>query len=252
MIVRLTSQEQHYQADLRQPIDISRELCHEGLLGAWGADVPQFLPLRRGNWIGSVALGASVNYNTILYNPHGHGTHTECVGHLTPELHSVNQALRSFFCVATLVSVNPIVQGADFVIDHEAIQGFGSYPTPALILRTLPNETAHKMQYTATHWPYLSEAAAQYIVRCGVKHLLIDQPSVDPEEDQGKLLAHRAFWQYPEAPRLDATITEFIAVPDSVPDGCYLLELQLAPWKHDAAPSRPVLYALRLLEQLPK
>jgi hypothetical protein len=35
-----------------------------------------------------------------------------------------------------------------------------------------------------------------------------------------------------------------IHVPDAAPDGEYLLELQVANFVNDAAPSRPVLYAL--------
>jgi len=38
-------------------------------------------------------------------------------------------------------------------------------------------------------------------------------------------------------------MTELINVPDDVPDGRYLLNLQIAPFEADAAPSRPVLLA---------
>ena len=75
-------------------------------------------------------------------------------------------------------------------------------------------------------------------------HLLIDQPSVDREEDDGKLLAHKAFWNYPEDIRKDATITEFIFVPNRIKDGSYLLNLQTAAFHNDATPSRPVLYSI--------
>ncbi len=45
-----------------------------------------------------------------------------------------------------------------------------------------------------------------------MKHLLIDLPSVDKENDQGKLLAHKAFWDYNGEQRMDATITEFVYI----------------------------------------
>jgi hypothetical protein len=48
--------------------------------------------------------------------------------------------------------------------------------------------------YSNTNPPYLSESAAHLIKNSGVQHLLIDLPSVDREEDEGKLLAHKAFW----------------------------------------------------------
>jgi hypothetical protein len=64
----------------------------------------------------------------------------------------------------------------------------------------------------------------------GIKQLLIDLPSMDREDDGGKLLAHRAFWNYPSAPRINSTITELIYVPPTVagwnipsqPAGCFL------------------------------
>jgi hypothetical protein len=76
----------------------------------------------------------------------------------------------------------------------------------------------------------------------GIDHLLLDLPSVDREVDGGALAAHRAFWNYPENPRMKATITELIYVPSKVQDGQYFLNLQVAPIENDASPSRPVLY----------
>ena len=78
----------------------------------------------------------------------------------------------------------------------------------------------------------------------GIKHILIDLPSVDKEKDNGALLAHKAFWDFNGDQRLDATITEFIYVPDTVEDGLYMIDLQVAPLENDAAPSRPILYKI--------
>ena len=74
--------------------------------------------------------------------------------------------------------------------------------------------------------------------------MLIDQPSVDKEFDDGKLLAHKAFWNYNGKLRKDCTITEFIYVPNKVEDGSYVLNLQIAPFANDATPSKPVLYKI--------
>jgi hypothetical protein len=43
---------------------------------------------------------------------------------------------------------------------------------------------------------------------------------------------------------VNKTITEMIYVRDEVADGLYLLNLQIAPFVSDAAPSRPLLYPL--------
>ena len=91
------------------------------------------------------------------------------------------------------------------------------------------------------------EEAAQLLVDKGVDHLLIDLPSVDRERDAGALLAHKAFWNYKGPLRKKATITEFIFVPNTIEDGTYFLNIQLAPFENDASPSRPVLYKIEKL-----
>jgi hypothetical protein len=79
----------------------------------------------------------------------------------------------------------------------------------------------------------------------GIKHLLIDLPSVDRENDGGALAFHHQFWGVPDKLNFERTITELIYVPDSVEDGTYLLELQTAPFENDASPSRPILYQIK-------
>jgi hypothetical protein len=113
----------------------------------------------------------------------------------------------------------------------------------SIIIRTLPNkeDKLHK-NWSESNWPQLDRRAAAWFAEEDVKNILIDLPSVDREMDGGKLLSHHAFWQVPENPRFDASITEMIFVPDEIEDGLYLLELQFAPFENDASPSRPVLY----------
>ena len=82
------------------------------------------------------------------------------------------------------------------------------------------------------------------MVEQGVRHLLVDLPSVDREEDGGKLLAHKAFWQYPDNIRENCTITELIYADNIIKDGLYLLNIQIASFEIDVSPSKPVLYAL--------
>ena len=77
------------------------------------------------------------------------------------------------------------------------------------------------------------------------EHLLIDLPSVDREEDGGKLLAHKAFWQYPDNVRKNCTISELIFAENGIKDGIYLLNIQIASFEIDVSPSKPVLYELK-------
>ena len=198
------------------------------------------------DFIGKVTEGSSTNFNTIQFNPHAHGTHTECVGHITREFYSINESLKTFFFSAKLISIEPEKRGEDMVITKaQILEKFESGSAEALIIRTLPNYIEKRSRkYSNTNPPYLEEEAAKYIREIGVKHLLIDLPSVDREKDDGKLLAHKAFWNYPKNTRFDATITELIYVPNKVEDGNYLLNLQIASFENDATPSKPVLYKL--------
>ncbi len=243
----------NFKIDLSKPIDISLPLSNTDQNPiAWYIEKPVIEPVNLENWVGKVSEGSSTNFNNIFFNPHGHGTHTECLGHITNEFYSINQCLKHFFFMAELVSISPEDRNGDFVITKNQIENSLNGKTPeAIIIRTLPNISEKKSKnYSHTNPPYLLEEAAIYIREIGIKHLLIDLPSVDREEDAGKLLAHKAFWNVKnttmlnEDARLDSTITELIYVNDSVSNGTYLLNLQIASFENDASPSKPILYAI--------
>lgn len=236
---------QTFKIDFSRPLDISLSLRGDDKNPvAWYLKAPRIEPVQEGNWVGKVSKGASVNFNNIHFNPHGHTTHTECVGHITSEYHGINDSLKTFFFAAKLISVEPEKSGGDEVITKEQLKShFREGEAQAVIIRTLPNSIAKRSKhYSHTNWPYLQEETAIYLRECGVEHLLIDLPSVDREEDGGKLLAHKAFWNYPKNTRLQATITELVYVPSRIEDGFYFLNLQPASFENDAAPSKPVLY----------
>lgn len=235
-----------YTIQLNHPLDISLSLSPEtGHVLAWYLSPLTIEPVRMGDWVGEVKQGAAVNFRNIFFNPHGHGTHTETVGHITAGDVSVNKHFREFFCFATLITVTPQQQGEDLVISLESLQSLLPEVTEAVILRTLPNGTDKcRKNYSNTNPPYLEASAAEWLREQGVRHLLIDLPSVDKEQDGGALAAHHAFWNYPQHPRYEATITELVYVPDEIKDGVYFMNLQTAPFENDASPSRPLLFHL--------
>lgn len=230
-------------ADLTAGIDLSIPFEHNGKLNAYHAAPVHIEPFKMGDWVGEVAQGGSVNYRNISFNPHGNGTHTECVGHIDNTIHSVNEHFTQFHCVAQLVTIQPtVLTNGDLVVTTDLLPQLEG--VDAVIIRTLPNAEAKRQRnYSGANPPYLHPDAVRKLVNAGCKHLILDLPSVDREEDEGKLLGHKAFWQYPEATRMDCTITELAFIPTSVEDGLYLLNLQVAPFVNDAAPSRPVIYA---------
>jgi kynurenine formamidase len=243
-----------YDIDLSKPIDISIVLTNtDNNPIAWYIEKPVIQPVVFDDWIGKVSTGkSSTNFNNIFFNPHGHGTHTECLGHITHDFYSINNCLKKFFFKSKLITIQPKNIGDDRIITKPQLENFGidSF-SEALIIRTLPNEESKKsLKYSNTNLPYLDENAAIFIRELGVKHLLIDLPSVDKEHDDGKLLAHKAFWNVknvkklnPDA-RLDCSITEMIFVPNTILDGNYILNMQIASFENDASPSKPIIYKI--------
>ena len=120
-------------------------------------------------------------------------------------------------------------------------------------ISTLPNNATKKaIEYGDQHRPpYFSADAMHYLVERGVQHLLVDIPSIDKMHDEGRLTNHHIFWHVPEGTheatrdtRVNKTVTEMIFVDDEISDGLYLLNLQVPAFCADAAPCRPVVYAL--------
>ncbi len=244
---------QTFDIDLSMPIDISIPLTNTDANPiAWYIEKPEIEPVKFGDWIGKVSEGSSTNFNNIFFNPHGHGTHTECLGHITSECYSINQCLKKFFFTAELLSITPEEVGVDRIITKSQVEMALNGKTPeAIVIRTLPNlENKKHQNYSKTNPPYLAEEAATYIREIGIQHILIDLPSVDREEDEGKLLAHKAFWNVKNVAelnsdaRLTCTITEMIFVKNEIQDGSYILNLQIASFENDASPSKPILYKI--------
>lgn len=247
MIVTL---ENHKKINLSEGIDLSITL-KDGATNprAWYVAPPRFEPVRENGWVGVVKEGGAVNFRNIFFNPHGHGTHTECLGHITPTVYSINNTIKTFFMEAQVITIKPetiTVDGkTDRVITYdqllEAVKDLSEIP--ALIIRTLPNHLEKTVKnYSDSNPPYIDIAALAIINQLNVKHLLVDLPSVDKEQDDGILAFHHGFWNVPKNPDFERTITEFIYVPENIPDGAYFMNLQVAPFENDAAPSRPLIF----------
>ncbi len=233
-----------FHANLHEGICIAIPLDHmKEQPNAYYAPLYEASPVKVGDWIGDTREGGSVNFYNIRINPHGNGTHTECVSHISLERYSIHQALGPGYTIAQLISVHPTQQdnGDRIIRELEWEPGI-----EAIIIRTLPNHVDKlNRHYSGTNPPYLDHNLLRKMATEGIQHLLLDLPSVDREEDGGLLMAHKAFWQYPEQPRKKATITEMIYVDNIVPDGLYLLQIQIAALELDASPSRPYLYPLK-------
>jgi arylformamidase len=237
------------RVDLSKPFDLSIPL-RAGLdtVNCFWAPPVEYTPVTAGGFIGSTAQGGSVNFFNVRLNPHGNGTHTECVGHIARERYVIGDCLRRHHFFAKLLSLYPQkTESGDRVLLRTQLEALLQHgECEAIIIRTLPNDAFKlKTNYSGANPPYFHPAAIQYLVDCGIRHLLTDLPSVDREEDGGALAAHKAFWQYPgPAVREDCTITELLYAPPAVKDGYYLLNLQTASFDLDASPSKPVIFEI--------
>jgi kynurenine formamidase len=235
----------------------------------FGAPAARSQPFAAPGFSGSVATGASCNCEVLSLIPHCNGTHTECVGHLTREPVHAHRIVPSGLIPALVLTVapvetanapddstNPAPQPSDRLITRLALEKAWPRAAPfeprALVVRTLPNQPDKQHRdYSETAPPYLSREAAALLVERNIEHLVVDLPSIDRAHDEGRLTAHRLFFGLPpgstalaQAARARATVTELAYVPDAVPDGPYLLELQVPALGGDAVPSRPLLYSL--------
>lgn len=239
----------NYEADLNEPQSLSLGFGPQAENpNAFFINPAVFEPIRVGDFVGSVAMGSGANCEVVTYCAHGNGTHTECLGHITPERIHLPDVLTEFHFSAQVITVELAQENGDWVINESSLQHINWIKAEAIVIRTMPNSVSKKSQiWSGNNPPYFTMGAMQLIVNQGYQHLLTDFPSVDPEEDAGALAAHRIWWNYPQNPRKNATITELIFVPDSVQDGLYLLNIQVPKIHSDAVPSQPVLYGLKQL-----
>lgn len=254
-----------YRADLSCPLDISIPVHFEQpQVRAFEAGPARLAAYQAGDTRLSVSEGAGCNCPVFTFSAHLHGTHTECVGHILEQAYCLQDLTTSNeLSLASLVTVQPVPGGScqesydpqmrpdDWVITREALESVSSeFICPALIIRTLPNEQDKTVRdYGENPPPFFTNQAMRYIRAVGVESLLVDLPSVDRLQDEGRLSNHHIYWDVePGSHQVSEpstrTITELIFVPNTVKDGRYLLDLNVANIRADAAPSRPLLYRM--------
>jgi kynurenine formamidase len=264
---RLRIGERELSVDLSRPVSIARELDFQAPHPRhFGVPAATARPYAVPGFAGSVAAGASCNCSIITLIPHCNGTHTECVGHLTRERLDAHRVAPVGLLPALLISVAPVAarttsettepapRAEDTLITRQAMERAWPRALPfapsALIVRTLQGvSTAPDAHTDPRPPPYLTQQAAQFMVERAIEHLVIDLPSIDREHDEGRLTAHRVFFGLPrgstalaDSGRPHATVTELASISADVPDGPWLLQLQVPALSGDAVPSRPLLY----------
>jgi Predicted metal-dependent hydrolase len=260
----------HYWVKLDGPVSLAIPLDFNGPQpNFFGAPRATATPLKVEGFVGDTQQGGSCNVAALRLIPHCNGTHTESVGHIVNQLVPITEVLHQTLFAARLITITPCAAGQtseryrppkqtdDRLITRRLLENslrdIASVQLKAVLVRTLPNDEPKKSScYGESCWPpFFSVEAMYYLIRRGVEHLLVDFPSLDRMYDEGRLTVHHLFWNVPERQHeLSAethtfkTVTEMIFVPNQVPDGLYLLNLQIPAFLSDAAPCRPVIYPL--------
>jgi arylformamidase len=250
MRITLTFANTTYKADLSQGHDITITLDSSlSTPKCFYAPDLRIEPVVAEGFVGDIARGGIINFKNISINPHGNGTHTECVGHIIAGKHYISESLRNHHWISQLVSINPsVLENGDTCILLTDLQS-SWVPQPsvdALIIRTLPNDASkQKLDYSGQNPTYIHADAMHYIREMGIKHLLVDLPSVDREEDDALFAAHKAFWAG-DTGEYDTTktITELVYIDNDIHDGLYLCAIYPLRLMMDASPSRVVIYGL--------
>ncbi len=278
---------QIYKIDGENPLDISIPLEFNSVQpNIYGVEKATAKAYQDEHFVGDTRRGGSCNFEQYKFIPHCNGTHTECVGHITHERISIHHCLKDVFIPSVLITVEPenagdsietyavklsdddklitrkVIEkalqsvrtqsGSDVLNRQSEVPSTTADGSDGLIIRTLPNdESKLSKTYLEEIPPFFSTEAIEFISEIGIKHLLVDMPSIDRIFDGGKLSNHRIFWnvgqgafEISEASLIHNTITELIYVPNEIADGNYLLNLQIAPFSADASPSRPILFKM--------
>lgn len=259
MIAEILHRGLRFSADLSRPIDLSRPVRFDGQgVSAFGLGQATATAFDAGGHVLDTQQGAAVNCFGLHVNAHGHGTHTESNAHIGPG-RNVNDVAPRALMMATLITAVPHraseinekyigrKEPNDLLVTAQTLAGAPTWhpAADALIIRTRAAGTAPIQDFSGRNPPYLTSEAVDLLTSRGIRHLIVDLPSVDREQDGGTTPNHRAFWSpQPGDKRTDATITELAHVPDDAPDGLYLLALHVAPMRSDAAPSRPMVYPI--------
>lgn len=273
LIATMTIHGQSLRTDFSKGICVGIPLDFQGTQpNHFAAERARSIPMQSDGFTGDTRHGGSCNVPVITINPHCNGTHTESISHIVDERISVNEALPGGMILATLVSVmpeeatssgehyRPAMEPGDKVISRKllqrVLQHLPEYQLAGLLIRTLPNNTGKLSARYGDNVipPFMTIEAIDYLNQRGVRHLLVDIPSIDRMHDEGLLTVHHRYWNVAEGMHalqegslIQKTITEMIYVPDAVHDGSYLLNLQIPAFNIDVAPSRPWLFPVEIL-----
>ena len=199
------------------------------------------------------------NVPLVQFNVHCSGTHTETAAHVFNDTHSIGSLSNLNFIPTILISIHPqsnvddeyhaTINSDDKIISKKILEDSLSTETQFLdcvIIRTLPNtEDKKNRNYNDVSHPFLSNDAIKFLKDKGVKHIIIDTPSIDRSDDGGQLKNHKIFFSDHNKTINKNTVTELAYIPNRCIDGRYFVSIGFPSFHLDAAPSNPVIYKVK-------
>lgn len=244
MWIQLEQHSNTYKFNANKFTDLSLSLNKENNVNCYDLQGPSFEYFKSEAFTGSLAAGGSVNCERISFYPHASSTHTECALHVLPVNFDMRTVQIPVLQMCRVFSVQPSLVDGDWCLDMAALNGLSNEEKfEAIVFRTLPNEAekSHK-NYSGINPAYFEPSVLTHLQNLGFKHLLTDLPSIDKESDAGRLAAHKNWFLVNGQAPADRTITELVYVPNELPDGLYVLSIQVPKIETDAVPSRILVY----------
>ena len=252
MVTEIHYNNKVFSVDTDNGIDLSIRNDFSGRAPTfYGSEQPRYKALRSGNFVGDIKKGGSCNVPIVTLDIHCTGTHTESISHVIDSEVKITDVCPNGMIPTYLVSVelceanetnesyhSDIVN--DKLITKKELQKNIPESCSGLIIRTIPNDDSKKTRdYHLKPAPFFTNDAIDHINELGVKHLLVDIPSLDKANDGGQLGNHKKFFKQGK------TISELLFIPNDLKDGFGFLQIQIPNWGLDAAPSRPIFYSIK-------
>ena len=219
-----------YQIDLPSAVCLAIPYDYHGSQPNFYDTAPgEAVPFQQDKFIGKVKNNKGCNVMVINQNIHCTGTHTECAGHILEKDIYINDVLLPGFIHSELISITPInwyeteesyhvnVDDNDMVITKKDLEKKLSHSREGLVIRTLPNKKEKLTQkYNASNTAFFTTDAITFLNDLGVKHLVVDTPSIDRTNDNGMLGNHHRYFEINQP--FKKTITELAFIPNSLDD----------------------------------
>lgn len=197
--------------NLSEPLSISRWISTSQQSNAFYLPEVISKPFSYKNaFIGDVLQGGSCNVDVLSFCPHNL-THIECSSHVLDQTVSESVSIAEIpknhlQGLVYIIDLRPIVRDSKLILKEHLKNELAkiNLPVTAIALKTSASDLEQNFDFSGKDFLALSKEAAEEISNFSfqdtkITTLILDLPSTDSENDGGKLLAHRAFFEIPES-----------------------------------------------------